>query len=174
VDELAVNLASEVVDDRYLEVLIVVQAAVAKVPGKLLAVRDGFQVSFELDPDPVSHRDAVFHVEKEFSHGQCPVSRMSANLVRPLRNHASALNRVSDGTLLAAFDGALRLQPGLRHHTFDDVHLNSSADRASKRSQIPPRTARLNRRKLHGRTASGALRALVLSFEHGSFLNAAL
>jgi hypothetical protein len=70
VDELAVNLASEVVDDRYLEVLIVVQAAVAKVPGKLLAVRDGFQVSFEVDPDPVPHRDAVFHIEKEFLHCQ--------------------------------------------------------------------------------------------------------
>jgi hypothetical protein len=70
VDELAVNLASEVVDDRYLEVLIVVQAAVAKVPRKLLAMCDGFQIAFEVDSDPVPHRDAVFHIEKEFLHCQ--------------------------------------------------------------------------------------------------------
>ena len=69
-NELAVNLASERVDDGYLKVLIVAQAAVAKVPCKFFAVLDGFQVAFEVDPDPVSHWDAVFHIEKEFLHCQ--------------------------------------------------------------------------------------------------------
>ena len=51
--------------------------------------------------------------------------------------------------------------------SFDDVSLNPSALRASKRSQILARTARLNGRELHGRAASGALRPLVLCVEHG-------
>jgi hypothetical protein len=106
VNKLAMNLPPVFVDNQYLEVLVVPQAVVAEVLRDLLAVTDRFGIGVELDADAVSHRDAVFHVEKEFSHGQCPVSRMSANLVCPLRNHASALNRVSDGTLLAAFDGA--------------------------------------------------------------------
>jgi len=45
--------------------------------------------------------------------------------------------------------------------------LNPSALRASKRSQVVGRRARLNRRQFHWRTASRALRALVLCVEHG-------
>jgi hypothetical protein len=168
------NLPPVFVDNQYLKVLVVPQAVVAEVLRDLFAVTDRFSIRVELNPDAVSHRNAIFHVEKEFSHRQCPVSRILANLVRPLRNHAFALNRVRDGILLAAFDGALRLQPGLRHQTFDDMSLNSSADGATKRPQILTRTARLNRRKSHGRTASRALRALVLFFEHGSLLNGVL
>jgi hypothetical protein len=59
-----------------------------------------------------------------------------------------------------------RLQPGLRHSTFDDVPLNPFALRAGKRSQVLARRARLNRRQTHWRTAGGALRALILSIEH--------
>jgi hypothetical protein len=56
--------------------------------------------------------------------------------------------------------------PGLSHGTFDDVPLNSFAFRTSKRSQVLAKRARLNRRQPHGRTASRALRALVLCVEH--------
>jgi hypothetical protein len=35
---------------------------------ELFAVLDGLQVALEVDPDPVSHRDAVFHIEKELLH----------------------------------------------------------------------------------------------------------
>jgi len=56
--------------------------------------------------------------------------------------------------------------PSLSHSTFDDVPLNPFALRASKRSQVLAPHARLNRRQLHRRTASRALRTLVLCVEH--------
>jgi hypothetical protein len=62
------NLTSDRVDDGYLKVLIVAQAVVAEVLSELFAVLDGFQITFEVDPDPVSHRDAILHVEKELLH----------------------------------------------------------------------------------------------------------
>ena len=43
--------------------------------------------------------------------------------------------------------------------------LNPLAARASERSQVMTQRARLNRHQLHGRTASGALRTLVLRVE---------
>ena len=61
----------------------------------------------------------------------------------------------------------LRRQPGLGHGTFDDVPLNPSAMRASECSQVLARTAWLNRRQPHWRTASRALGTLVLPVEHG-------
>jgi hypothetical protein len=166
------NLPAVFVDHQYLEVLVVPQAVVAKVLRDLFAVIDRFSIGVELNPDAVSHRHAVFHIEKEFSHGRCPVTRISVNLVRLLRNHLPAMNFVRNGACPRGFDGALRLQPGLRHQAIDDMSLNSFADGAAERSQILTRTARLNRRKFHGRTASRALRALVLFFEHGTCLNA--
>jgi hypothetical protein len=168
------NLSAVFVDNQYLKILVVPQAVVAEVLRDLLAVTDRFSIGVELNPDAVSHRDAVSHIEKEFSHGRGPVTRISANLVRALRNHSPAMNLVRGSVYSAGFDGALRLQPGLRHQTFDDMPLNSFADGATKRSQILTRTAWLDRRKLHGRTASRALRTLVLFFEHGSSLNAVL
>jgi hypothetical protein len=67
----------------------------------------------------------------------------------------------------AGFDGACRLEPGVSNGTLDDVDLNPSAVWAGKRSQILARAARLDRRKLHRRTAGRALRTLVLFVEHG-------
>jgi hypothetical protein len=67
-NEFAMNLTSERVDDRYLKILIVAQAAVAEVLSKLFAVLDGLEVAVEFEPDPVSHRDAILHVEKELLH----------------------------------------------------------------------------------------------------------
>jgi hypothetical protein len=66
-NELAMNLSAKRVDYRYLKLLIVGEAVVTKMPRKLLAVRDSFQVAFK-DPDPVSHRNAIFHIEKELLH----------------------------------------------------------------------------------------------------------
>lgn len=63
-NELAMDLSPAAVNDRYLEVLIVQQAAIAEVLGKLFTVLDSLQVVFKIDADPVSHRDAIFHIEK--------------------------------------------------------------------------------------------------------------
>jgi hypothetical protein len=64
----AMNLTSNRVDYRYLKVLIIAKAAVTKVLSKLFAMEDRIGVGFEIDPDPVSERDAIFHIEKELLH----------------------------------------------------------------------------------------------------------
>jgi hypothetical protein len=64
--------------------------------------------------------------------------------------------------------------PSLSHGTFDDVPLNSFALRTSKRSQVLVQRVRLNRRQPHRRTASRALRTLVLCIEHVLLLNLSL
>jgi hypothetical protein len=56
--------------------------------------------------------------------------------------------------------------PSLGHRTLNNVPLDPFAVRTSKRSQVLARRARLNRRQPHWRTASGALRALILYVEH--------
>jgi hypothetical protein len=88
-----------------------------------------------------------------------------------LRNHLSVANLVSNCFLVAAFCGVFRLQPGLGHGAFDNVTLYPLALRASERSQVLAGIARLNRRQFHGRTASRALRTLVLRIEHGIALS---
>jgi hypothetical protein len=67
-NELSMNLSPKRVDYRYLEALIVGEALVTKVLRKLSTVLDSLQVAFKVDPDPVSHRDAIFHIEKELLH----------------------------------------------------------------------------------------------------------
>src|SRR5450631_3507894 len=57
-------------------------------------------------------------------------------------------------------------QPGLGHRACDDVPLNPCALWARKGSQVLVQRARLDRRQLHRRTASRALRALILCVEH--------
>jgi hypothetical protein len=68
-NELAMNLAADRVDDGYLQFLVVSQAAVADVLRKLFAVLDRFGVARELNADAVPHRDAVFHIEEKLLHG---------------------------------------------------------------------------------------------------------
>jgi hypothetical protein len=68
VNELTMNLTSERVDYRYFKVLIVGEAVITKMLRKLFAVLDSLQVAFKVDPDPISERDAIFHIEKEFLH----------------------------------------------------------------------------------------------------------
>jgi hypothetical protein len=67
-NELTMDFPSERVDNGYLKVLIVTQAFIAEMLRKLSAVRDGFKIAFEVDPDPISKRDAIFHIEKELLH----------------------------------------------------------------------------------------------------------
>jgi hypothetical protein len=64
-NELAMDLTAAAVNDRYFEVLIIPQAAIAEVLCKLFTVLDSLQVILKIDADPVSHRDAIFHIEKE-------------------------------------------------------------------------------------------------------------
>jgi hypothetical protein len=67
-NELAMDFPSERVDNGYLEILIVAQAVVAEMLCKLLAVRDSLKIAFEVDPDPISKRDAILHIKKELLH----------------------------------------------------------------------------------------------------------
>jgi hypothetical protein len=67
-NELAMNLATGRVDDRYFKVFIIAQALVEKMLCKLFAMMDRFGVGFEVDSDPVPERNSIFHIEKEFLH----------------------------------------------------------------------------------------------------------
>jgi len=61
---------------------------------------------------------------------------------------------------------AFRVQPCLSDGTLDNMHLNPFTIRAGESSRILTRTARLDCRKLHWRTASRTLWTLGLSVEH--------
>jgi hypothetical protein len=67
-NELTMDFPSERVDNGYLKVLIVAQAVVAEMLSKLSAVRDSLKIAFEVQPDPISERDAILHIEKELLH----------------------------------------------------------------------------------------------------------
>jgi hypothetical protein len=81
-NELAMNLATERIDDGYLKVLIVAQTVVAKFQSEDFAMRNRVGIALELNPDPVSHRDAIFHIEKEFLHRFTSVASTAENLQR--------------------------------------------------------------------------------------------
>ena len=68
VNELTMNLSPAAANDRYFKVLVVSQAVIAEVLRKLFAMLNRFGVGFEIDPDPIPRRDAIFHIEKEFLH----------------------------------------------------------------------------------------------------------
>jgi hypothetical protein len=69
------DLSSPVVDNQYFKVLIVPQAVIAEVLRDLFAMFDRFSIRIELKADAVSHRDAVFHIEKKLSHGQSSIKQ---------------------------------------------------------------------------------------------------
>jgi hypothetical protein len=71
-NEFAVNLASERVDDGYLKILIVGEAFIEKMPCEGFAMRNRVGIGFELQSNPIPHRDAVLHVEEKFLHGSQP------------------------------------------------------------------------------------------------------
>ena len=93
-DELTMNLASERVDYRYLKVLIVGEAAITKMLRKLFAVLDSLPVAFKIDPDAISERDAIFHIEKEFLHGLTSDTNPACQELfrKRSRSHFSLLN----------------------------------------------------------------------------------
>jgi hypothetical protein len=68
VNELAMNLAAQRVDHGYLKVLIVAEALVAEVLGNFSAMPNRFRICLELDPDCISMRDTVFHIEEKLLH----------------------------------------------------------------------------------------------------------
>jgi hypothetical protein len=68
VNELSMNLTSQGVDDGYLKVLIVAEALVAEVLGNFSAMPNRFCLCLEFDPNCISMRDAIFHIEEKLLH----------------------------------------------------------------------------------------------------------
>jgi hypothetical protein len=91
VNELAMNFASQRIDDGYLKVLIVAQALVAKMLREHMAVLDRFNVGVELNSNPVAQRNAVFHIEEKCLH--CHY------LARLYRSLASSADRRAEATI---------------------------------------------------------------------------
>jgi hypothetical protein len=71
-NEFAVNLASKCVDDGYLKILVVGKAFIEKMLCEGFAMRDRVGIGFELQPNPIPHRDAVLHVKEKFLHSSQP------------------------------------------------------------------------------------------------------
>jgi hypothetical protein len=78
VNEPAMNLAPERIHHGYLEVLIVAQAFVTEVLCDFLAMRDRIGICVELNPNSVSVRDAVFHIEEIHLHRNFLLKRQSS------------------------------------------------------------------------------------------------
>jgi len=68
VNKLSINLSSEFVYNEDFKVLIVPQTVIAEVKRDRFAVLDRISISVELYADAVSHRNAVFHIEKKLLH----------------------------------------------------------------------------------------------------------
>ena len=65
-NEFAVNLASQRVDDGYLEILVVGKAFIEKMLRECFAMRNRVGIGFELQSNPIPHGDAIFHIEEKF------------------------------------------------------------------------------------------------------------
>jgi hypothetical protein len=72
VDKLAMDLTSQRIDHGYLKVLIVGKALVVKVLSDHSTMRNRLCVCVELNSNPVSHWNAVFHVKVKFLHSPQP------------------------------------------------------------------------------------------------------
>jgi len=71
-NEFAVNLASQRVDDGYLEILVVGKAFIEKMLRECFAMRNRVGIGFELQSNPIPHGDAVFHVKEKCLHSSQP------------------------------------------------------------------------------------------------------
>jgi hypothetical protein len=80
-DELAMNLATgrvdhgylkERVDHGYLKVLIVGKTTIEKVQCENAAMCNRVGIGLELDSDPISERNAVYHIKEKFLHSRQP------------------------------------------------------------------------------------------------------
>jgi hypothetical protein len=92
VNELAMNFASQRIDDGYLKILIVAQALVAKMLREHPAVLDRFNVGVELNSNPVAQRNAVFHIEEKCLH-----CHYLARLYRSLASSADRRREATSG-----------------------------------------------------------------------------
>jgi hypothetical protein len=68
-NELAMNLASQRVDHRYFQILIVAQAFITEVLREYLAMRNRVGIRLELKSNSIPQWNAVFHIEEKFLHG---------------------------------------------------------------------------------------------------------
>ena len=68
VNKLAINLSSDFVYNEDFKVLIVPQTVIAEVKRHRFAVLDRISICVELYADAISHRNAVFHIEKKLLH----------------------------------------------------------------------------------------------------------
>jgi hypothetical protein len=71
-NEFAVNLAPEFVDDGYLKILVVGKAFIEKMLCDCFAMCNRVGIGFELQSNPIPHGDAVFHVKEKFLHSRQP------------------------------------------------------------------------------------------------------
>jgi hypothetical protein len=71
-NELAMNLATGRVDNRYLKVLIVGKAIFVKALCEGSAMCNRVGIRLEFDSDPISERNAVYHVKEKSLHSRQP------------------------------------------------------------------------------------------------------
>jgi hypothetical protein len=71
-NEFAMDLASERVEDGYLEIFVVGKTFIEKMLCEGFAVGNRVGIGFEVESNPVSHRDAIFHIEEKFLHSGQP------------------------------------------------------------------------------------------------------
>jgi hypothetical protein len=71
------NFASQRVDHGYLKVLIIGKAVIVKVLSEGSAMCNRFCICVELDPNPVSHWNAVFQIEEKCLHLPIPLRDQS-------------------------------------------------------------------------------------------------
>jgi hypothetical protein len=79
-DELAMYFAPRRVYDGYLKVLIIAQAPVTKMLCQNSAMRHCIGIRLELDPDSISERNTVYHIEEKPLHritSDAPIRRVS-------------------------------------------------------------------------------------------------
>jgi hypothetical protein len=66
------DLTSERVDDEYFKILVVGKAFIEKMLCEGFAMRNRVGVGFELQSNPISHRDAVSHIKEKSLHNSQP------------------------------------------------------------------------------------------------------
>ena len=71
-NELAMNLATGRVDNRYFKVLIVVKTIFIKVLCENSAMCDRVGIGLELQSDAISERNTVYHIKEIFLHSRQP------------------------------------------------------------------------------------------------------
>jgi hypothetical protein len=71
-NEFAMNFTSERVDNGYLKIRVVGKAFIEKMLCEGFAMGNRVGIGFKLQSNPISHRDAVFHIKEKFLHSYQP------------------------------------------------------------------------------------------------------